>query len=101
MFSIDADWLRARPRSVAEPFCARWGKGCAFIVFMRISSRALAFAASSGNKTQRQFVADAIIAEQLLGSVLSRRFWIRTDQFRCSVNHFIDHSRIRHQSVVP
>ena len=69
--------------------------------FHAYSSRALAFAASSGNKTQRQFVADAIIVEQLLGSVLSRRFWIRTDQFRCSVNRFIDHSRIRYQSVVP
>ncbi len=101
MFSIDADWLRARPRLVAEPFCARWGKGCALIVFMRTSPSALALVASFGNQTQRQFVPDAIIAEQLLGSVLSRRFSVRPDQFRGSANRFIDHSRIGYQSIVP
>ena len=101
MFSIHADWLRARPRLVAEPFSARWGKACAFIIFMRTSPRARAFVASCGNKTQRQLVPDAIIAEQLLGSVFSRRFWIRTDQFRGSANRFIDHSRIVYQIIAP
>ena len=92
---LGQDWSQNR-------FAHAGGTGCAFIVFMRTSPSALALVASFGNQTQRQFVPDAIIAEQLLGSVsFAPILAIRPDQFRGSANRFIDHSRIGYQSIVP